>query len=92
VIEPTASGVRIRLRVQPRAARTEVVGRHGEALRVRVTAPPVDGAANQALVRLLADRLGVPRGTVQVVAGETGRNKIVAVEGISAPEARRLLG
>jgi uncharacterized protein len=92
VIEPTASGVRIHLRVQPRAARTEVVGRHGDALRVRVTAPPVDGAANQALVRLLADRLGVPRGTVQVVAGETGRNKIVAVEGISAPEARRRLG
>jgi uncharacterized protein len=93
VIEPTVSGVRIRLRVQPRAARTEVVGRHGDALRVRVTAPPVDGAANQALVRLLADRLGVPRGTVQVVAGETGRNKIIAVEGLSAPEARaRLLG
>lgn len=91
MIEATASGVRIRLRVQPRAARTEVVGAHGDALRVRLTAAPVDGAANEALVRFLAERLGVARNTVRLVAGETARTKVVSVEGISAPEARARL-
>jgi uncharacterized protein len=60
----------------------------GEQLRVRLTAPPVDGAANEALVRFLAERLGVARGAVRVVSGETGRSKVVAVEGISVSEAR----
>jgi uncharacterized protein len=91
VIEATASGVRIRLRVQPRATRTEVVGVHGDALRVRLTAPPVDGAANEALVRFLAERLGVARSMVRLVAGETARTKVVSVEGLSAPEARARL-
>jgi uncharacterized protein (TIGR00251 family) len=92
VIEATPSGVRIRLRVQPRAARTEVVGAHGDALRVRLTAAPVEGEANEALVRFLAERLGVARSLVQVVAGRTARTKVVKVEGISAQEARlRLL-
>jgi uncharacterized protein (TIGR00251 family) len=92
VIEATPSGVRIRLRVQPRAARTEVVGEHGDALRVRLTAAPVEGAANEALVRFLAKRLGVARSMVHLVAGQTARIKVVKVEGISAQEARvRLL-
>ena len=81
MIEATASGVRIRLRVQPRAARTEVVGAHGDAFRVRLTAPPVDGAANEALLRFLAEQLGVARSTVRLVAGETARTKVVSVEG-----------
>ena len=91
MIEATAAGVRIRLRVQPRATRTEVVGGHGDALRVRLTAPPVDGAANEALVRFLAERLGVARSTVRLVAGETARTKVVSVEGLSAPEAQARL-
>jgi len=78
--------------VQPRASRTEVAGVLGDQLRVRLTAPPVDGAANEALVRFLAERLGVPRSAVRVVSGETGRSKVVAVEGIGLSEARdRLL-
>ena len=60
----------------------------GEQLRVRLTAPPVDGAANEALVRFLAERLGVARGAVRVVSGEAGRSKVVAVEGISVSRAR----
>jgi hypothetical protein len=93
VIEATPSGVRIRLRVQPRASRTEVAGVHGDALRVRLTAAPVDGAANEALVRFLADRLAVARTAVRLVAGEAARTKLVAVDGIDAAEARaRLLG
>ena len=64
---------------------------HGDALRVRLTAAPVDGAANEALVRFLADRLEVPRTAVRLVAGEAARTKLVAVDGIDAAEARARL-
>jgi uncharacterized protein (TIGR00251 family) len=63
----------------------------GDRLRVRLAAPPVDGAANEALVRWLAERLGVARGLVRVVSGQTGRNKVVAVAGIGVAEARARL-
>jgi uncharacterized protein (TIGR00251 family) len=78
--------------VQPRAFRTELAGIHGDALRVRLSAAPVDGAANEALVRLLADLLSVPRSAVQVIAGERSRSKIVAVSGIGPEQAARRLG
>ena len=64
----------------------------GDALRVRLTAPPVDGAANEALVRLLADRLDVSRGSVALVSGHTGRNKVVEVSGLPPEEVARRLG
>jgi uncharacterized protein (TIGR00251 family) len=79
------------VRVQPRASRTELAGRHGDALKVRIAAPPVDGAANEALVRFLADRLDVSRSAVQVEAGATGRTKVVAVTGIGVAAAMRRL-
>jgi uncharacterized protein (TIGR00251 family) len=66
-ISPSATGVRLRLRIQPRASREEVVGVSGDAIRIRLTAPPVDGAANEALVRFLALRLEVPRSAVELV-------------------------
>lgn len=91
LIEATESGIRLRLRVQPRASRTELAGVMGDRLRVRLAAPPVDGAANEALVRWLAERLGVARGVVRVVSGQTGRNKVVAVAGIGVAEARARL-
>ena len=78
--------------MQPRAARTELAGPHGGALRVRLTAPPVDGAANEALVRFLAERLDVPRSAVRLEAGATGRSKLVTVEGIDVETAARRLG
>jgi uncharacterized protein (TIGR00251 family) len=85
-------GTRIAIRVQPRASRTELVGLHGDALRIRLAAPPVDGAANEALVRFLAERLGVPRPAVELVAGHTGRAKIVLVHGLTPSQARQALG
>ena len=81
---PTGSGVRFVVQVQPRASRTEVVGVHGDALMVRVAAPPVDGAANEELSRYLAKQLGIAASAVQVVGGATGRRKIVEVAGITA--------
>ena len=61
-------------------------------LRVRLTAPPVENRANEALVRFLAEALGVPRGCVEIVAGDRGRNKIVRVRGVAPDELRRRLG
>jgi hypothetical protein len=69
--------------VQPRASRSAVEGLHGDALRVRLTAPPVDGAANDALIQLLAATLAVPRRRVRIVAGEASRSKVIEVEGVS---------
>lgn len=88
----TAGGVRITLHVQPRASRSEIAGRHGEALKVRLAAPPVDGAANAALLRLLADQLGVPRSAVSLLSGESGRRKVVAVAGVGLAAVRERLG
>ena len=82
---------RLRLRVSPGARRSEVVGRHGEAWKVRVAAAPERGAANDAVLDLLADALGVERRRLALVAGRTGRDKIVEVEGLSSSEVERRL-
>jgi len=73
---------RLTVRLTPRASRDEVAGEREGVLLVRVTAPPVDGAANEALVRLLAKTLRVPKGAVRIVSGETSRTKIVEVAGL----------
>jgi uncharacterized protein (TIGR00251 family) len=78
--------------VQPRASRDEVAGVLGDEVRIRLTAPPVDGAANEALVRLLSARLSVPRSAVTIAAGHTGRHKLVRVAGLSVEEAASRLG
>ncbi len=92
VIERTATGIRLRLHVQPRASRSELAGRHGNAIKIRLTAPPVDGAANEALLRFLASRLEVPLSTLSLVAGGSGRSKVVAVDAITPEDASRRLG
>ena len=76
----------MRLRVVPGAGRSGVVGRHGDAWKVRVTAAPERGRANDALVGLLSETLSIPRRDVTLVAGHAGRDKIVELAGISAPE------
>ena len=75
--------VRFAVRVQPRASSTEVSGIHGDAVKVRLSAPPVDGAANDALVIFFAEVFNVPRRDVRIVAGESSRSKIVEIHGIS---------
>jgi hypothetical protein len=82
---------RLVVHVQPRARRTEAVGRHGDAIRVRLAAPPVDGAANDELVRFVAKTLGVPRRAVRLVAGATSRRKVVEVDGINPEDVARRL-
>lgn len=76
----TRTGVRLAVRVQPRAARTRVVGRQGGVLKVQVSAPPVGGAANAAVVETLAAWLGVPRRTVVLLQGMSARDKVVEID------------
>lgn len=71
------------VQLQPRAARNGIIGPVGDALKIKVTAPPVDAAANEALLRLLAETLGCPRGAVQLARGHTSRRKIVSLHGLS---------
>jgi uncharacterized protein (TIGR00251 family) len=82
---------RLRLRVVPGAAADTLVGRQGEAWKIRVTAPPERGAANRAIVRLLSRTLAVPPASVTVVSGHGVRDKIVELAGIDAAEAERRL-
>lgn len=85
------SDARLALRIAPGARRTEVVGRHGDRWKVRVAAPPERGRANEALLRYLAETLGVDGGRLRIVAGAASRDKVVQVVGLTADEADRLL-
>jgi uncharacterized protein (TIGR00251 family) len=89
-IREVSGGVRFAVHVQPRASRSEVSGVHGAALKVRLSAPPVEGAANEALIALLAERLGVTRRQVRIVAGATSRAKTVEVDGVGRAQVARL--
>jgi uncharacterized protein (TIGR00251 family) len=91
-ITERAGAVRFSVRVVPRASRSAIEGMYGEALKVRLAAPPVDGAANDELVEVLADALGVPRSRVRIVGGGHSRTKVVEVDGVTAQEVRRRTG
>ena len=90
-IEATDGGVRIRVRVQPRASSSLVAGEREGRLCIRLTAPPVDGEANQALVEFLAKRLGVPKRSVAIVSGEHSREKTVGVSEVTLEHAEAKL-
>jgi uncharacterized protein (TIGR00251 family) len=93
VIEITErdGGVTVMVRLQPRASRDAIEGEHDGALKVRLTAPPIEGRANKALRRLLAERLGVAISAVRIVAGEKARNKKVSVAGVTKAQMVALL-
>ncbi len=80
--------VTFKVRVQPRASRTEVTGEHAGALRMRIASPPVDGKANEECRRFLSRLLGVPQSAVEIVAGASSRDKMIRVRGVSAERAR----
>lgn len=82
---------RLSVRIVPRASRDVVVGMRSGVLLVRVTAPPVDGAANEALIRVLARRLRLAQGALRIVSGRTSKLKVVEIEGIAEAEAMRRL-
>lgn len=80
-----------KVQVVPRASRSEIVGEHNGGLRVRITAPPVDGAANEELVRTLARAFGVKRGAIEITSGQTSKTKQVRVTGATPGDLQKLL-
>jgi len=79
------------LHIQPGAKKTEVAGVHGDALKIRLAAPPVDGKANAALIAFVADRLGLAKSAVRLKSGQTSRRKVLEVTGAPADTVERLL-
>jgi uncharacterized protein (TIGR00251 family) len=90
-VNETAAGVTFAVRVQPRARRNAMVGELGDALKVALTAPPVDGKANQACIEFFAEALHLPRSSITIVSGETSRNKVLRVRGITAADFEKRL-
>ena len=90
-VTATATGVRIDLRVMPRAPRTAIDGVRDGRLVIRVTAPPVDHAANDAVVEALADALDLPRGAIRIASGASARNKTAEVAGLNEAQVRARL-
>jgi len=84
-VRVTSAGGRVRfsVRVQPRASNNQIAGVHGDALKIRLTAPPVDGAANKGLIDFLADIFDVARQSIRIVGGESSRSKIVEIDGVT---------
>jgi len=90
-ITEAESGAAFPVRVIPRASRNEVEGITGNALKVRVTAPPVEGAANKALIELLAERLKIRKSQIEIVAGQTSQHKMISVLGLGPSEVEARL-
>ena len=91
MIRATATGVVLSVRVIPRARRTTIEGARDDAILVRVSAPPVDDAANRAVIDLFADALGCPRRSIHIVSGERSRHKELAIDGVDADAVAKLL-
>jgi len=90
-VNETAAGASFAVKVHPRARRNAITGTVGDAIKLAVTAPPVEGKANQAVIEFFADFFAIPRSSVSIASGETSRNKVVRVSGISIQRVRELL-
>ena len=91
-VEESASGVRFRVRVQPRASQTELAGAQEDAVRIRIAAPPVEGEANDELIRFLSKKLGVAKSAITIVSGEGSRDKLIEVSNARVADIREALG
>jgi uncharacterized protein len=91
-ISSTAQGVMLQVHACPRAARDAAQGLHGDAVKIRLRAPPVEGRANEALVEFLSQVLQVPKNAITIVAGHGGRAKRLAIAGVNAATVRARLG
>ena len=89
---PATPSCRLEVKAVPNAARDEVAGMFGSAVKIKLSAPPVEGRANEALVKFLAGRLGLPRRAVSLERGDTSRHKLVLIDGLDLATVRRLLG
>ncbi len=87
-IRDTPQGATFTIKVHPRARKNAIVGEIGDALKLALTAPPVEGKANEACIRFLSELLEVPRSSITIAAGETSRLKVIRVHGLSAEDVR----
>ena len=90
-MDKTKTRARVTVKVQPRAKRTELAGKLGEAYKLRLAAPPVDGKANEACIRFFAERFRTPQSAVRIVQGLASRMKVVEIEGVDPAEVERVL-
>lgn len=90
-LHETAGGVSFAVKVHPRAKKNAIVGELGDALKIALTAPPIEGRANEACVEFFANLLKVPRSSVTIASGESSRRKVIRVAGLSAGELRKRL-
>jgi uncharacterized protein len=90
-ISDTSSGATFQVKVHPRARKNAITGEVGDALKVALTAPPVEGRANEACIAFLAEVLNVPRSSVTIAAGKNSRNKVILVSGLSAMQVKARL-
>lgn len=88
-IHDLTGGVTFAVKVHPRAKKNAITGELGDALKLALTAPPIDGRANQACIEFFANLLKVPRSSVTIASGETSRNKVIGVAGLTAAELRK---
>ena len=86
-----SGGTVIKVKVIPRSSRTEILGKENDIYRVKLTAPPVEGKANKAVIELLAEKLGVPKREIEIVSGKTGRLKTIRIRGLTAGEVAQAL-
>ena len=91
-IRETLAGASFAVRVQPRARKNAITGELGDALKLALTAPPLEGKANEACIEFFANLLKVPRSSVTIASGKTSRRKIIRIAGMSADEVRRQMG
>ncbi|MNJ92795.1 hypothetical protein D3C87_104690 [compost metagenome] len=91
MIEETKGGVRLRLFIQPKSSKNEIIGPHNGALKIKITAPPIDGKANECLIEFLSDCLNIPKRDITLLKGDTGRNKTVEIQGLDEVAVRMLL-
>ena len=85
------NGVTITIRVIPRASRSEIVGEHGDAIKIKLASPPVDGSANEELIKLLARTFAVPKSSVEIISGLTSKSKKVRIAGVSGEQITAIL-
>ena len=90
-VRDTSAGATFQVKVQPRAKKNAIIGEIGDALKLALTAPPVEGRANQACIALVAELLNLPRSSVTIAAGQSSRKKIIHVAGMSAAEVQQRL-
>ncbi|WP_083436807.1 DUF167 domain-containing protein [Thermincola ferriacetica] len=91
IIEQHSDGITFKIKVQPKASKNELKGVQGDSLKVKLTAPPVEGAANEACIRFFAELFSVAKSQVEIITGHTSRTKLLKVKGLTKEEAEKRL-